>query len=105
MLEQVVANETSKYVAGIIGSILSLHYAAESASRIEKLFMSATGISVAIFCAPAVQHYLKLSDEYTLGLAFVLGMYGWSVTGGVFKIIKSKELQEIIMQRIKRFFK
>ena len=101
MIDQVLASETGRYVAGVIGSILSLQYASYNAKWYERISMSATGLAGAIYLAPAAQHYLKLTDEYTLGIAFVIGMYGWSLTGGVFKIIQSKEIHEAILNRIR----
>lgn len=101
MIDQLVASETGRYIAGIVGSILSLQYASSSAKWYERLLMSATGLSGAIYLAPAAQHYLNLTDEYTLGMAFVIGMYGWSLTGGVFKIIQSKEIHEAIINRVR----
>ena len=100
VIEQALTSETSRYIAGIIGAFLSLQYAAETAKWYEKIFMSATGIAAASYLAPAVQEYLHLNNEYTLGLAFVLGMYGWSITGGVFKFIKSDALKNAILNKI-----
>lgn len=101
MIEGIAASETGRYIAGIAGSILSLQYASDSTKWYERIFMTATGIAAAIYIAPAAQHYLNLPNEYTLGMAFVVGMYGWALTGGIFKIIKSPEMKDFILNILK----
>lgn len=101
MLESLATSEAGRYAAGIIGSVLSLQYASNNAPWYEKALMSFTGVAAAIYLAPATQYHLGLTDDYTYGLAFVFGMYGWSLTGGLFKLTKSEELKNAILDRIR----
>lgn len=100
MIEQLAASETVRYVAGIIGGVLSLQYGDKDITWYERAIMVATGASVAAFCAPAIQAYFTLGDAYTSGISFVLGLYGWSITGGIIKIIKTKELRDALINRV-----
>lgn len=100
MIEQLTASEAARYIAGIIGGVLSLQYGDKEMMWYERAIMAATGASVAVFCAPAIQEHFTLGDAYTSGVSFVLGLYGWSITGGIIKIIKTKELREALINRV-----
>jgi hypothetical protein len=101
MLEQITSSEILKYLAGLAGGILSLRYADENTNRLERLAMTLTGFFTAVFCTPAVQTWLSLSTDYSYGISFLLGLYGWAITGGVMKILKSKELKDILLSKFK----
>ena len=96
MIEQTAFDEVAKFVVGFVGGVLSLQFVSRERTRVEKIIMAVTGTFVAGFGTPALMSFFALTPEYSNALAFVLGMYGWSLTGGVMNVLRQTKWTEII---------
>ncbi len=94
----------SHYLAGVVGSAVSLRFMA-GASRLDKLLAFAAGTACAVYVSPLLAHLLHLHElgpSAGLALAFATGLFGLSLAGAILRAIGDMPLATIISGWISR---
>lgn len=101
MIEQTVEAVT-KYAIGLIGALISLKFIDTKLKPMDKVIMGTTGALAAGFLTPAFISLLNLDYQaYENALAFVVGLYAWSIMGGLMKAIRSVNWLKVFYETIR----
>jgi len=89
-------------VAGLLGSVISLSFIDEMNKRQR---------CVAVLSGIAMAHYLSsyVADMFSHGkfeetIGFLIGLFGMSVCGSMFRAIKNADLWNLIKERFKPYY-
>lgn len=87
---------TSPFVAGVLGAVVGLK-GAPGLSWQERFTNVIAGSAIALFVAPAVGEFFRLTSPSMLGLlAFALGMFGMSIAAAILQWLRDGKLGEAI---------
>lgn len=77
-IEQILGLKFSVLLAGLIGGIVSLTYE-EKISFKRALLLILVGASTAAYLQPIAEHIAGLSENFSTGLGFVLGLVSMKI--------------------------
>jgi hypothetical protein len=89
-------NKLSILIAGFFGGVISLRFF-EKLSTLEKCGIAIIGAVAANYLTPAVLAWFNLAAEsYENGIAFVIGLFGMSVTAAVITTLRNTNWGNLI---------
>lgn len=101
MTEQAI-EAAAKYLIGLVGAILSLQWMEQELKWSDRCLMGMTGALSAGWLTPAALELIGLtSHNYEYAAAFLVGLYAWSIMGGVMKAIRSVNWLKVFYEIIR----
>lgn len=84
---------------GFLGSAISLQFITDLTIK-EKLLMIFSGVVMSIIFTPPVIEFFTVSSTFSYAVAFLIGFFGWAISGGVLKSIQSGDWWLVVREII-----
>lgn len=86
---------------GAVGAVVSLIVGAEVKTVRQRLSFVFCGLASAYFCAAPAAHYFKIyDDQFVMGLAFLIGVFGASIIQSILRGIGNLDVAGLIRKRL-----
>lgn len=86
---------------GAVGAVVSLIIGAEVRTLRQRVSFVFCGLASAYFCAAPAAHYFKIyDDQFVMGLAFLIGVFGAAIIQSILRGIGNLDVAGLIRKRL-----
>src|SRR5690625_4007044 len=82
-------------LAGIGGAIASVQFI-RNLTVMQRVLMVFTGFIMSIFLTEPISHWVQMPANAKFGIAFLIGLFGWTVAGKMIVTIKHTDLHALL---------
>jgi len=85
MWNNILEQLSSSKIAGLFGAIVSIYFLKNLTHKTALLALAVGGLC-AVYLTPLVLQYITLPKEAENGVAFLIGVFGMNIVGGIFTV-------------------